>query len=73
MSSTTVVGRDYEVIKMKRRGISATDVVRACVALKKQRRRLGPVNVRLELGRGSYTTIVRHLKTLAFSESSQQS
>jgi len=57
---------------MKRTGISAPDVVRACVALKQQRRRLGPVNVRLELGRGSYSTIVRHLRTLAFSEPSQQ-
>ncbi|QUN27712.1 DNA-binding protein [Cupriavidus sp. KK10] len=68
MSSTTVVGRIDEVIDMKRRGISAADVVRACVALKRRGRRLGPVNVRLELGRGSYSTIVRHLRKLAFSE-----
>ncbi|MGY2492131.1 DNA-binding protein [Cupriavidus sp. CP313] len=57
---------------MRSRGISAADVVRACVALKKQQRRVGPVNVRLELGRGSYSTIVRHLRTLAFRDSRQR-
>ena len=49
-----------------RKGVSAADVVCACVELRKQRRKLGPTNVRLELGRGSYRTIVRHLKLLAF-------
>lgn len=51
-----------------RKGISAADVVRACVSLKKQRRKLGPTNVRLELGKGSYRTIVRHLRLLAIRE-----
>jgi hypothetical protein len=48
-----------EVIHMGRKGITAADFACACVALRKQRRRLGPTNVRLELGRGSYRTIVR--------------
>jgi Plasmid replication region DNA-binding N-term len=53
---------------MGREGITAADVVRACVALRKQRRRMGVRNVRLELGRGSYRTIGRHLKLLAFRD-----
>ncbi|WP_224005126.1 DNA-binding protein [Cupriavidus pinatubonensis] len=51
-----------------RKGISQVDVVRACVALLKQGRRLGPTNVRLELGRGSMTTVSRHLRRLALRE-----
>lgn len=51
-----------------RKGITAADVVRACVALRRQNRKLGPANVRLELGRGSYGTITRHLRMLAFIE-----
>ncbi|MBX3753733.1 DNA-binding protein [Ralstonia pickettii] len=44
------------------------DVVRACVALMHQKRRVGPSNVRSELGRGSMSTISRHLRTLALHE-----
>jgi len=33
---------------------------------------LGPTNVRLELGRGSYRTIVRHLHLLALREAGKQ-
>jgi hypothetical protein len=51
-----------------RRGITAADVVRACVSLRKQRRRIGPKNVRLELGTGSYGTIVKYLRLLAFRD-----
>lgn len=51
-----------------RKGVTAADVVRACVALRQQKRRLGPRNVRLELGTGSYETIVRHLRLLAFRD-----
>lgn len=51
-----------------RKGITLVDVARACVSLKKQNRRMGPTNVRLELGRGSMTTISNHLKRLAFQE-----
>jgi hypothetical protein len=57
---------------MGRNGITAADVARACVALRKQRRTLGPTNVRLELGRGSYRTIVRHLRLLAFRDAGQR-
>lgn len=41
------------------------DVIRATVALRKQGRVAGPFNLRLELGRGSYRTIGRHLRRLA--------
>lgn len=49
-----------------RPGITIVDVARACVALRQRNRRLGPTNVRLELGKGSMTTISRHLQRLAF-------
>jgi hypothetical protein len=49
-----------------RKGITRVDVVRACIALIKQGRRIGPTNVRLELGTGSMSTISHHLRTLAF-------
>jgi Plasmid replication region DNA-binding N-term len=49
-----------------RHGINNTDVVIACVALLKQHRTISTTNIRLELGRGSYTTINQHLKRLAF-------
>ncbi|QKL60734.1 DNA-binding protein [Ralstonia solanacearum] len=55
-----------------RPGITLVDVVRACVALKQQGRRLGPSNVRLELGRGSMTTISRHLQRLALRDASRE-
>ncbi|MEW6316116.1 MAG: DNA-binding protein [Pseudomonadota bacterium] len=44
------------------------DVVRACVALQQQRRRLSVRNVRLELDAGSYSTIDRHLRWLALRD-----
>lgn len=47
-----------------RPGITVDDVKRACEALRQQGRPIGPVNVRLELGRGSFTTIVRALRAL---------
>ncbi|AVK72215.1 hypothetical protein BJN34_0160 [Cupriavidus necator] len=50
-----------------RPGITVEDVKRACEALRKQGRVIGPVNIRLELGRGSYTTIVRALRTLGLA------
>lgn len=55
-----------------RKGITPADVVRACVSLIKQRRRIGPQNVRLELGRGSYTTISQHLRLLALRKEDTQ-
>ena len=54
---------------MGRRGITAVDVVRAYVALLKQGRAPGPQNLRLELGRGSYTTIAKHVERLALRHS----
>jgi hypothetical protein len=47
-----------------RPGISLEDVRLACEQLHLQGRHIGAVNVRLELGRGSYTTIQQHLGTL---------
>lgn len=41
------------------------DVLRATVALRKQGRVAGPQNLRLELERGSYSTICRHMQRLA--------
>ena len=50
---------------MGRPGISVADVVVACIALNRQGRSIGPTNIRLELGRGSFRTISTHLKLLA--------
>lgn len=77
MTTRDVPGQDGWTIHVGssmrgRKGISAADVVRACVSLKKQRRKLGPTNVRLELGKGSYRTIVRHLRLLAIREVGNQ-
>ena len=50
---------------MGRRGITAADVVAACVSLKRQRLLPSLRNVRLELGRGGYGTIQKYLGLLA--------
>ena len=51
-----------------RPGITREDVERAVQALHEQGRRVGPTNVRLELGgRGSRTTITAHLRVLGLS------
>ena len=50
---------------MGRNGITAVDVIRAYIALLKERRLPGPSNLRLELGTGSYTTISQHVQWLA--------
>lgn len=50
------------------KGISADDVQRAVLALRQQGRFVGPVNVRLELGKGSYATITRFLRELGYSK-----
>jgi hypothetical protein len=50
---------------MGRKGITLADVAGACAALVRQKRALGPSNIRLELGRGSFGTITRHLRRLA--------
>ena len=51
-----------------RPGITLEDVERAVEALREQGRRIGPTNVRLELGgRGSRTTITAHLRELGLA------
>lgn len=50
-----------------RPGITVDDVRRACEAPQQQRRPIRPVNVRLELGRGSYSTIIRALRRLGLT------
>lgn len=55
-----------------RPGVQLKDVRRACKALRKQGRRIGPTNVRLELGTGSYTTITKHLRALGLAPPCQK-
>jgi len=52
---------------MGRPGISKADVVRAYVSLMKQRREPSLQNLRLEIGRGSYSTIASHVASLALA------
>jgi hypothetical protein len=47
-----------------RKGITLEDVRSACERLEQQGRSVGPVNVRLELQRGSYQTIMKYLRAL---------
>jgi hypothetical protein len=51
---------------MARTGIAPSDTVKAYIALRKQNREPTLVNLRLELGRGSYSTLQKHLRMLAF-------
>ena len=53
------------------KGIGVDDVKQAVKALQEQGRFVGPANLRLELGRGSYTTITRFLRELGLSVSAQ--
>jgi hypothetical protein len=53
---------------MGRKGVTAVDVVTACVELKRQGRSVGVRNLRLELARGSYGTIAKCLRQLALVE-----
>jgi hypothetical protein len=50
--------------KLSRKGLQREDVIRAYVALLRQRREPSLCNIRLELGRGSYSTIAAHLEAL---------
>jgi hypothetical protein len=52
--------------KAGRPGVTLDDVRAACLTLQDQGRVIGPTNVRLELGRGSFATITRHLRTLGY-------
>ena len=47
-----------------RPGVTLEDVQRACEVLDGEGRLAGPHNVRLVLGVGSYTTILKHLRVL---------
>lgn len=53
---------------MGRKGVTPADVVAACVTLKRQSRVVGLRNLRLELARGSYSTIAKCLRQLALVE-----
>ena len=50
-----------------RPGVTLDDVRVACARLETQGRVVGAVNVRLELGRGSFTTLQQHLRTLGYA------
>lgn len=51
-----------------RPGITIQDVEKAVTALRAQGRSIGQTNVRLELGRGSRTTITEFLRELGLSK-----
>lgn len=53
--------------KRGRPGITLEQVAEAVESLRQQGRRVGPVNVRIELGRGGYGTITAHLRTLGLA------
>jgi hypothetical protein len=55
-----------------RPGITEEDVRLACEELKAQGRKIGPVVVRLQLGRGGYQTIIRHLRNLGYGSDDSQ-
>ncbi|KAA8769420.1 DNA-binding protein [Burkholderia pseudomallei] len=59
--------KQQQSTKGGRPGITLEDVKRACEALRQQGRPVGPVNIRLELGRGSYSTIIRAMRTLGLA------
>ncbi|MFN9708391.1 MAG: hypothetical protein ACK53K_03880 [Burkholderiales bacterium] len=50
---------------MEQKKVQAADVVRAYVSLLKQRRSPSLLNIRLELGRGSFATIATQLERLS--------
>jgi len=53
--------------RLGRPGITLAEVELACAALVRQGRKIGPLNVRLELGKGSYSTIISFLRMLGHS------
>lgn len=58
---------------MGRKGITSADVVGAYVALLKQGRKPSLINLRLQLGWGSYASISQHLRRLALRQVALQS
>ena len=57
---------------MARKGISSLDVVRAYISLLRQQRNPTLLNLRLEMGSGSYSTIARHLERLSMVRESKR-
>lgn len=57
---------------MARKGISSSDVVRAYISLLRQQRRPTLLNLRLEIGSGSYSTIAQHLERLSMVRESRR-
>lgn len=55
-----------------RPGITLEDVRLAADNLTRQGRIIGPTNIRLELGRGSFNTIQRHLRALGIGTKRQR-
>jgi len=53
---------------MGRKGITNVDVVQAYVALLKHGRKPSLINLRLQLGWGSYASISQHLRRLALRQ-----
>jgi hypothetical protein len=53
---------------MGRPGISKVEVVRAYVSLMRQGREPSLQNLRLEIGRGSFSTIAAHVASLALAQ-----
>lgn len=47
-----------------RPGVTLEEVRAACERLDQQGRSTGPINTRIELGHGSYTTLLNHLRAL---------
>ena len=60
---------DQQKSRGGRPGITLDEVRVACASLELERRFVGAVNVRLELGRGSYSTIQMHLRQLGYVNS----
>jgi len=54
-----------------RPGVTLEEVRAACEALEKAGRIASTLNVRLELGRGSHSTIQRHLRTLGYASATR--
>lgn len=55
-----------------RPGLTLEDVRAACTRLVQEGRHVSLLNVRYELGRGSYSTIQKHLQDLGYVSSSPQ-
>lgn len=75
-SSPAFAGRrrplmDKQKSRGGRPGVTLEEVRAACEALEKAGRIASTLNVRLELGRGSHSTIQRHLRTLGYASATR--